>query len=242
MTFAQIITAIANWMVARLTALKTKIASVETNLTTLSDTVTTLISTVTNGLADRYTKSETDSAIDDAISTATNEITTAYTDADLLVLNQALAAAKQNVRKAFRHTIVQGATVGIGDITPANLETGAYQIFFDGTSTVTGTAMLYNAAGVLGSQAISNGDVYIFNVEDGSVTDGIFVNDENNVKFNAIATEQATQDGRLDALEAGFGGIDLTPYAIKTEVTDEITAAFEALRAELYGSSYTDPN
>lgn len=241
MNFSQIITSIAAWMVARLNALKAKIALVETNLTTLSGTVTTLISTVTNGLADRYTKAETNQAIEGAITGVTDNLTDAYTAADTIVLNQAIAAARANVRKAFRHSITQSATVGLGDIVGSGLETGAYQVFFDGSSTVTGTAMLYNGAGAVYSQAVSNGDVYIFNVVDGVVTNGIFVNDEDNVKFNAIATEQATQDGRLDALEQSVADLD-GDFATDADVDEKIRLAFDSLRAELYGSSYTDPN
>jgi uncharacterized protein YoxC len=247
MTFLQItailVGQIGTWVKARLNALKTKVEQVSGQVSTLTTTVNDFVQTTTTALADRYTKAETDTKISTAVSDSATALTTAYQTADAIVLAQALAAARANVRKSYRKTITNGVPFGIGDAMPSasGLENGSYQIFFDGPSTDTATAQLYNESGVIYSQAVSNGDVYILNILDGVITDGIFVNNESNARFNLIQSQQDAQDAKILALES-VPALDLSTYATISQAEGFAIAAMEALKNELLGLDYTDPN
>ena len=265
MTLIQIIQAIASFLIARLTALKTKIVAVETSLSTLYQTVGQLANTVATGLSERFTKTESDAQYLAIGGTAVNStkvggktLATLESErdaADQLILNQSRAAARQNVRKAFRKGIVNGDTfLDFSDIVPGlvSLEDGCYQVFFDANPTASAEAYLTNASGATYTQqGISAGDVYIFNVTGGAVTDGVFVNNDNNVRFNAVQAQQDVQDGRLNSIEAKDTAQDSRLDSIETVIAGldtsyvteaEQTAAFQALYDALTGAGYTDPN
>jgi hypothetical protein len=246
MTLAQILTAIVSFLQARLTSLRGHVVTLKSQVGSLSQTVT-------DGLAARFTKTESDARYLGKTDVAANsdkvggktlaQIEAQRDSAILLAKNEVYLLAKHNVRKAFRYTIQNGVAFAVGAVVDiANLDDGTYQVFFDGTSTASADGTFYDGTGNQYTQATSNGDVYIFNVSEGNVTDGIFVNNENNIKFNAIQAEQEIQDGRLTDLEASINGLDGT-WATDASVKEEIRLAFDAFRIELLGMDYTDiPN
>ena len=252
MTLSQILIAIVGFLKDRLTNLKGHVV-------TLQGLVASLSTTVTNGLAARWTKTESDERYLGVGGTAVNSdklggktlatVENDYTQAIGVAKAEALLVAKANVKRIFGADIVNGTTVNFLDLVAINgLQAGSsFELKFNGAATATMLVEgLVNASGGELNKVVSDGDSYIFDVvADGPsgtvnvVNAGSFFDSTANVKFAAIAVEQGIQDGRLDALEATIGDLDGT-WATDASVDEKIRVAFDDFRIELLGMDYTD--
>ena len=165
---------------------------------------------------------------------------------DAAVLAQAIQASQMNVRKGF---FVDVNALGAGDkdlgqvlassgldLGLSSLENGSYAVFFSGsaqaTSVVTG---LVDTTGAAFSKSVSNGDIYYFNVNGGLIESGIFADDKNQVKFDAVDVELSGLQAATTQLRTDVDGV---PTVIDNKITEFATMFYN----QLVAAGYEDPN
>jgi hypothetical protein len=250
MTLQQILKAIADFIKARLNALKGKVLQIE-------QTVTTLASTINSGLTARYTKTEADAKF-------LGKTDTAVDSAKLGGLSKAQVLAEaamnvENVVQELRATtqkdtiIVPLVTGGSYDLLTilanANLtddvhDDGTAYITINGGFDVTGSLTSANGQAMNNggtTQAIKTGDQFVIKLIDGNVMSVQYAPSATKAALDAIHSEQIVQDNRLNVIENNILGLDAT-WATDADVDEKIRLAFDAFRIELAGWDYTDPN
>jgi uncharacterized coiled-coil protein SlyX len=250
MTLAQILKAIADFIKARLNALKGKIAQVE-------QTVQNLNTTITQGLAARYTKTEADAKFLDKTATAVNSAKLeGFTKAEILA---EAAGTLENVVQELRSTTVKDTIVvplvtggsydlltilGNANLTDDVHDDGTVYITINGDYNVSGNLTSANGNPMNNggtTQAIKSGDQFVVKLNDGIPTSVQYAPSATKAALDAIHSEQVIQDGRLTTLEGLVNGPH-PDYVTNVEADDKIRLAFDAFRIELAGWDYTDPN
>ncbi len=166
---------------------------------------------------------------------------------DAAVLASAIAASKMNIRKAYFANIVDGNTANLlSMIADGTFDAGSYLVKFVGGAeaqmTVTG---LKDGTGTAVSQVVSNGDEYYFNVNaSGVITDGVFADDKNNIKFNSLDSVISVANSRISAVEVSIAASNATISTLPSSQTidDKVLAAFQLFLTDLTNSGYVDPN
>ena len=227
------ITAEVSRATARENQIETGYQTAVSNLqTSLSNTIDALDTELTNAIAAESTaRIAADTALNTSISTVNTRVTQEIADriaADANVLEQAIAAAKMNVRKAFFVDLLVDADLTLAEVIGApvsSLEDGAYQIFVSGAANTTGAITgLVDLAGQPLTGIVSNGDIYYFNVASGVVTDGVLSDDKNQLKFDALdVTVQELQDASsAQAIRSHLSAIKGVAYNAGTGVFEGV--------------------